>query len=122
MSLTLVITKKQVPENEQEALDFLDKVYNDHRKSKEPPSKASIALHKDLTARFPCISDSENGDDTIWSDGPLISNFKDDSAILGVSLMISAELNGIEFVFEKCTEHGFTVWDTGTDEIHRPNL
>lgn len=79
-----------------------------------------VAVHAELTARFPCICDlpDEEVDDGVWSDGPLIDNFGQRQAVIG--FMFSTVETVLPYVVEVAHKHGITVFDWQTESIYRP--
>ena len=86
----------------------------------EQPHPTFVAVHAELTARFPCICDLPDDlvDDGVWSDGPLINNFGERQAVIG--FVYSAVATVLPFVIEVATKHGVTVFDWQTGTVHRP--
>ena len=84
------------------------------------PSSTFVAIHHDLTARFPCICDlpDDEVDDGVWSDGPLINNFGDQVAVIAFSY--STVETVLPFVIEVAHKHGATVFDGQTSTMYRP--
>jgi hypothetical protein len=81
----------------------------------EPPSPQMSELHRRLTSRYPCICDDPGGP---WSDGPLINNFGQDVATLGVSYSRVAEV--LPFLVTTANEMGFWVLDCQDEILHLP--
>ena len=81
----------------------------------EEPSGEMRELHRRLTARFPCICDDPDGP---WSDGPLINNFGQRAATLGISFSGVAE--ALPFLIATALEMGFWVLDGQDDVVHLP--
>ena len=79
------------------------------------PSPRLRALHDALTAKYPCITTDSNGP---WSDGPLINDFGQKMAILGIGVSRVREV--LPFVIRTATAMGFTVLDAQDQKIHRP--
>ena len=86
----------------------------------EEPHPTFVAVHRELTARFPCICDlpDDQVDDGVWSDGPLINNFGQQQAVLG--LMYSTAETVLLFVVKIANKHGITVFDWQIRSIYRP--
>ena len=63
-------------------------------------------LYDRLTARYQCITEDSNGP---WSDGPLVNNFGQRSATLGISFSRVGEV--LPFLVETATAMGFWVLD-----------
>jgi hypothetical protein len=72
-------------------------------------------LYDRLTLKFPCIMEDPNSP---WADGPLINDFGDKLATVGV--IVSRMEEALPFVIETATDMGFTVFDAGAEEIFRP--
>jgi hypothetical protein len=85
-----------------------------------PISKEFIDLHRQLTSRYPCLSDlSDNEiDDGVWSDGPLINNFGHRAAVLGI---VSSRVDEVlPFLITTANSMNMAVFDWATEQIHRP--
>jgi hypothetical protein len=121
MSYTVDIWTQTFPADEADAWDLRDELINEHREAWDPaegfePASPEMAdLHKRLTARFPCICEDDNGP---WSDGPLVNNFGQGRAILGISFSRVDEV--LPFVIETATGMGLHVFDGQDEVIHRP--
>ena len=87
----------------------------------EQPHPTFVALHAELTSRFPCICDlpDDKVDDGVWSDGPLINNFGARQAVVGV--MFSHVEAVLPFIIHVSRKHGITVFDWQTETVHRPS-
>ena len=81
----------------------------------EAASPQMAELHRRLTARYPCICDDSDGP---WSDGPLINNFGQDVATLGISYSRVAEV--LPFLVTTANEMGFWVLDCQDEVLHLP--
>lgn len=81
----------------------------------ERPSEAMRQLHQALTARFPCINDDPDGP---WSDGPLINNFGQRIATLGIVGSRLAEV--LPFLIASANDRGFWVLDSQGSVVHLP--
>ncbi len=86
----------------------------------DPPHPAFVAVHRELTTRFPCICDLQDDevDDGVWSDGPLIDNFGVRQAVIG--FMFSHVDTVLPFVIEVARKNEITVFDWQTEIVHRP--
>jgi hypothetical protein len=82
-----------------------------------PPGDHFVPLYERLVARYPCIT-TPKGEDSPWSDGPLINNFGKKHAIIGISYSRVGE--ALPFVVETATQMGFTVYDAQDEKFHRP--
>jgi hypothetical protein len=91
------------------------RIGEEHGKHVEPPSARMRELHGRLTARYPCICDDEHGP---WSDGPLIENFGQRIATLGVVYSRADEV--IPFLISTSTGMGFWVFDPQAEIVHLP--
>jgi hypothetical protein len=85
------------------------------------PAPEFVELHAALTARYSCIcSLSEDAvDDGVWSDGPLINNFGERAAVIG--LVYSRVDEVLPVVIEAATARGMVVFDWATETVHRPS-
>jgi hypothetical protein len=81
----------------------------------EAPSERMAALHRALTARFPCIRDDDGGP---WSDGPLINNFGREVATLGISPSRVAEV--LPFLVATANAQGMWVLDPQDEKLYPP--
>ncbi|WP_442505545.1 hypothetical protein SH528x_004336 [Novipirellula sp. SH528] len=86
----------------------------------EKPHPTFVAVHAELTSRFPCICDlpDDQIDDGVWSDGPLINNFGASQAVIG--FMFPHVNTVLPLVIEIAHKHGITVFDWQTETVHRP--
>ena len=121
MSYTLEIWSRSFPDDDEVAWqvrkDLLaqqDEAF-DPANPFEPASPEMAELHKRLTARFPCICDDESGP---WSDGPLINDFGQGTATVGIVFSRVEEV--VPFVIETATGMGMHVFDGQDEVIHRP--
>jgi hypothetical protein len=123
MSYTIDVLAVQPPLSYREALAVRDAV-SDARDAGlgagpvavfEPPSAAMQELHRRLTARYPCITQDPDGP---WSDGPLINNFGQHSATLGISYSRVDDV--LPFVIGEATTMGFWVFDAQEEAVHLP--
>ena len=89
MSYTIEIFTDVLSENDQQALVQAEEI-----KQAEPEQSVKVhsslrKLHAQLVKIYPCLSsyedDDEDMDECPWSDGPLIENFGERVAILGIS-------------------------------------
>lgn len=81
----------------------------------ERPSEPMKELHRRLTARFPCLNDDPDGP---WSDGPLINNFGQRIATLGIVGSRLAEV--LPFLIGTANDMGFWVLDGQGAVVHLP--
>ena len=116
MSYNIAICLLPVAPSDQAAWNELDPILNEDG----DPSSQFVELHARLTKRFPCIRDlpDELIDEGVWSDGPLINNFGPRTAVLGMSYSRVDEV--LPFLITTANEMGMTVFDWGTEKIHRP--
>lgn len=122
MSYTVDVILPEVPRGT-DVYAFRDRLLDEQAKRLDvedaPPfeeaSPAFAELHRRLTARYPCICDDDAGP---WSDGPLINNFGQEIATLGISYSRVAEV--LPFLIETALAMGFSVVDGQDDKIHRP--
>jgi hypothetical protein len=78
-------------------------------------------LHDRLTARWPCICSlpDDEADDGVWSDGPLINNFGQRAAVLGMVYSRVGEV--LPLLIERANSMGMVVFDWATQTIYRPS-
>jgi hypothetical protein len=119
MSYTLGLLIEPAPPDDETAFEQFDALV-DASGSDEQPHPTFVAVHAELTARFPCRSElpDDQIDDGVWSDWPLINNFGEREAVIG--LVYSAVETVRPFVIEVANKHGVTVFDWQTGTIHRP--
>jgi hypothetical protein len=121
MSYTLEIWSRPFPDDDDAAWQMHNKLLAEQEAAFDPanpfelPSPKMAELHKRLTARFPCICDDENGP---WSDGPLINDFGQDTATVGIVYSRVGEV--VPFVIETATGMGMHVFDGQDEVVHRP--
>lgn len=90
MSYGVDVLSATVPWSYEEAIAHRNELANARdeqlRSGSEPdlgePSAQMRDLHRRLTTRFPCICDDPEGP---WADGPLINDFGQHAATLGIS-------------------------------------
>ena len=82
MSYTIDIVAAPLPESDKEAWLFIHALREKLYAHPGAPSPRMRELYDRLTARHPCITVDANGP---WSDGPLINNFGETMAILGIA-------------------------------------
>ncbi|HYM24459.1 MAG TPA: hypothetical protein VEU08_14685 [Vicinamibacterales bacterium] len=116
MSYTIDIVADPMPPRDKEAWLLIHALREELYAKPGHPAPRLRALHDRLTAAYPCITVDERGP---WSDGPLINNFGEKMAILGISVSRIAEV--LPFVVRTATAMGFTVLDAQDGKIHRPD-
>ena len=119
MSWTIEIVTSDIPYDDEDAWLLLEELReeDDQHEYGDPPSPELAELCRRLTARYPCITETDDPASP-WADGPLINNFGDKMATLGI--VTSRMEEALPFVIETATEMGFTVFDAGDETIHRP--
>lgn len=115
MSYTFDITSEPVPDDESEAWEALGELRDSE--DFDEPGTHFLALYEKLVAKYPCITTPE-GENSPWSDGPLLNNFGQKHAILGISF--SRVQDALPFIIQTANEMGFTVFDPQDEKIHRP--
>lgn len=112
---TVTVVVPPVPSEDAEAWRSVDEL---PRIEGAPPERLQ-ALHDRLVARFPCITTlpDDEVDDGVWSDGPLIDDFGQRAAVLGISTRVEEVL---PFLVRTATELGLIVFDPQQGRIHRP--
>ena len=118
MSYNVAILIPPVPADDDEAWKWV----NDSGVVEEegPRPEVFVRLHDQLTDRHPCMCSvpDDEVDNTVWSDGPLINNFLHRAAVLGMSWSRYEEV--LPFLIKTSNDLGLTVFDWGTNTIHRP--
>lgn len=126
MSYNVTIFVPPVPDDDARAWDRFQHLQEEEESGPpvlDPPrSRPAVfqTLHDRLTARYPCIctlSDDEV-DDGVWSDGPLINNFGERAATLGLTFGSVDKV--LPFLIQQANELGLVVFDPQTGRIHRP--
>jgi hypothetical protein len=119
MSYTIGLLVGTAPSNDAAAFEHFNALVG-ARDLREKPHPTFVAVHAELTARFPCLCNlaDDEVDDGVWSDGPLINNFGARQAVIG--FMFSTVETVLPFVIEVANKHGITVLDWQTETIHRP--
>jgi hypothetical protein len=117
MSWVIEITHVPVASVDEDAWEQLETLREEEEAHEygEPPSEPLRRLYDRLTLKFPCIMEDPNSP---WADGPLINDFGDKLATVGV--IVSRMEEALPFVIETATDMGFTVFDAGAEEIFRP--
>jgi hypothetical protein len=122
MSYTVDLIVGNLPlENKQawKAIEELREVYYDDKREK---SDSLIALHADLTARYPCLcsydDDNDRADECPWADGPMLGNFAHDMGMLAILFSRADEV--VPFIIDKANALGITVADGQSERIFRP--
>lgn len=117
MSYTVAICCAELPRDDKAAWELANSLAED---SYDAASEKLARIHEELTAMFPCICDlpDEEVDDGVWSDGPLITNFGQEIAVLGI--VFSSVEDVLPVLITIATSHGMTVFDWQTERIYRP--
>ena len=123
MSYVIDVVQSCIPSSYADAVDLREEVAevktgpisDDGEVEFEPPSVEMAELHRRLTARYPCIVDDSEGP---WSDGPLINNFGQKLATLGICFSRVEEV--LPFVIQEATAMGFWVLDQQDEAAHVP--
>ena len=120
MSYTVGLLVQPAPTDDATAFEQFNTLA-DTGDANEQPHPTFVAVHAELTARFPCICDLPDDlvDEGVWSDGPLINNFGAQQAVIG--FMFSSVETVLPFVIEVARKHRITVFDWQTETIHRPS-
>lgn len=121
MSHSLVFTRHDIPEDDREALEWIQTQFDSYYADERSAHPKFEELHDALTLRFPCIctlSDDEI-DDGAWCDGPLINNFGHDLAM--VAFPYSRVEDVLPFAVETAVDLGCAVFDLQSMTVHRPS-
>lgn len=115
MSYNVAIVIPPVPEDDTEAWT----VVNGLIEQEGPRPAVFQELHDRLTARYPCMCavPDDQIDGTVWSDGPLINNFLQRAAVLGISHSRVEEV--LSFLVETANAMGLVLFDWATKRIYR---
>jgi hypothetical protein len=115
MSYNIAIVVPPVPADDRDAWACLD----DWIGQQGEIASVFRTLHDRLTSTFPCLSSLSDDeiDEGVWSDGPLIHNFGQRAAVLGISYSRVDEV--LPFVIETANDLGLIVLDWTTETIHR---
>jgi hypothetical protein len=118
MSYNVAVVIPPLPAGDKEAWEMINSTGVVEEEGPRP--EIFVRLHDQLTARYPCICSvpDDEVDNTVWSDGPLINNFLHRAAVLGISWSRVDEV--LPFLIKTSNDLGLTVFDWGTDTIHRP--
>ncbi len=115
MSYNVAVVVPPVPADEAEAWAALDELIE------QPGPRPAVfqELHDQLTARYPCMCavPEDQIDDTVWSDGPLINNFLDRAAVLGMSYSRVEEV--LPFLVGTANALRLTVFDWAAGRVYR---
>lgn len=120
MSYSLVFARERVPLKDKEAWLWVKAQMGPYYHDKRGPHPRFKELHDLLAARHPCICSlpDDQVDDSVWSDGPLISNFGQDISMVAFSFRKTAEV--LPFILQTAAGLQMTVFDHQTHSIHRP--
>lgn len=120
MSYTLQIWESPVPASTQEAEQIFDQL--SHKNSEQ--NQKFITLAKQLTRRYPCITqltgDEEEGyQNGVWSEGPLDGVC--DQPIYGLGIAIDHVAEVMPFVCKTANALGLTAYDQQTGDAYLPS-
>jgi hypothetical protein len=115
VSYTISIVHVPVPDDDAAAWKLCEQLYEESD-PEEPLPEDVKQLYQTLVARYPCITTDE-GEDSPWSDGPLLDNFARTITTLG--FISSGGQEPIDFVISTATSMGFTVFDGTSGQLHR---
>lgn len=120
MSYSLMFSITPIPEDDSEAWDEFDEREEENEDLEKPPHPLMVKLIETLMEKYPCIStlSDEEVDNTIWSDGPLMSNIIGDLCILAVSFSKVEE--ALPFIKETAKNLGLVFYDGQEEVIYRP--
>jgi len=115
MTYTVAICNASLPKDFGEADDLFSLLVDEP----EPHPEIFHTLIDRLTARYPCICDIPDDDESSpWSDGPLRQESYTRATVLGMVFPKVDET--MPFVIETATGLGLTILDWQTGLIHRP--
>jgi hypothetical protein len=120
MSYALQIWEAPIPSTVQEAADINEQL-QDEFGSQNPKF---IALARQLTKRYPCISqltgeEEEGYEEGVWSDGPL--DGETSNPVYGVGITSDHIAEVLPFVVQTAQSLGLTVYDDQVGQVHLPS-
>ncbi len=118
MSYTLAITDFRLPDDFDEAHEQVNPLLH---QSVDEVAPVFVEFHKRVTAVYPCICDLPDDllDDGVWSDGPLINNFKVKVPVIGFVYRKVAE--AAPTVIQMALDAGLSVMDWQSGRIYNPD-
>lgn len=113
MSYTIALFDYKLPEDFYEASIIFDAADHDSTIEIKPIFQK---FHDEITQIFPCICDldDDDGEIGVWSDGPLINNFRREVPVIGLTLNHVGD--ALQIVIETANDLGISVldWQSGT--------
>lgn len=125
MSYTLQIWESPFPTNVQEADAICDQLLEEEESGKKGPQNPKfIALAKQLTHRYPCITQLTGNEpvgyeEGVWSEGPL--NGITQAPIYGIGIVTSFLEEVVPFVQKTANALGLIVYDPQTADTYLPS-
>ncbi len=115
MGYTLQIWETPTPTSAQEAEQICDQLSDE----KAEQNQKFIALAKQLTQIYPCLTQPKGDEDSVWSEGPLDGVC--DQPIYGLGLVIDHVAEVMPFVCSTANALGLTVYDQQTGDTYLPS-
>ncbi|MFC4994752.1 hypothetical protein [Rubritalea tangerina] len=120
MSYSLDLTLEELPTDKKAAYEQIEQLREElyaEELSDEDLRLNFKPLYDALLSKYPCIC-SPAGENSPWSDGPLINNFGSKHAIIAVTY--SSVDEAVPFILQTCKKLGYTVYDGQEDVFHFP--
>lgn len=120
MSYNFAISRIPLPDDVQDPWSWINEIVEEEMNDDSTKAHPEfVELHKALTEKYPCICDlpDDEVDDGVWSDGPLINNFLDRCAVLGITYP-NVEKSGSD-IFSIILGKGFTIFDYQAESIYK---
>lgn len=120
MSYTIDVTHVKISPNRDKALLQINSLRDElYEEDQELASRDKfLPLYEILVSKYPCICE-DDGEDSPWSDGPLIDNFGSNHAIIGFLFESADEV--FPFILSHAIDLGFTVYDGQSDKFYYPD-
>lgn len=120
MSYNIIISTLPIPEDDEAAWEYIDARLEQEHETELPAHPAYLDLIRKLTAIYPCICDleTEDIDDGVWSDGPLLLNAGHAATVLG--LVYSAVDEALPVIIQIALRNNLAVLDAQSGRIYRP--
>jgi hypothetical protein len=116
MSYDLAVWEGKRPSTNAEAAKAFRQLYDENigGKGNREPTPAITAYVDALLKRWPDITEDE-GDNSPWSDGPLINNARGPIVYFGMVFSMAEEASA--FAAETAATHGLVCFDPQTEEL-----
>ena len=122
MSFTVDLILTDVPEDNKEAWEFIEKLREEYYEDKSGAHEKLVKLHGVLTKKYPCLCSYDDDDPDIdnspWADGPMINNFASKMGMLAIAFSRADEI--FPFILENALALDIIVADGQSEKIYRP--